>query len=422
MPRARVFSLVDLLVLAGVLALAGGSRAWYIMNCAGDGGTAAPVRVQTDAGDPARAQAGPPSTFPDPYPWLVGQLDAVWADAAARTQAVRWIQCGLGALTAALYFLFIWWAFESRLVGVLTGVLCALHPFWIVNTAELGDGVLATFLLSACIFLGSLGGESGGALTSYLYGLGLAGLALLRAALLPFALVAVLWFLLRSRAHQRGWLYALLAVLGLGTGLAPWAASVYRHPGEAFFLVHETYVHLWQGNNPAATGGPMPADARGGWDKSNRELATAMWQEVQDNPLDTVRRRITAEIGFFVGAEWFQSRQLWHDASTATNMPAWLQNSHGTLLSGALLGMIALGVLGWRWSYPWRREAMPSSLAVLWIPLPYILSHASQLQGPRLPLDGIFLCYTAVVLACVSPPVARWLLRGPDGGRAGWAE
>src|SRR6516165_6902706 len=128
MPRTRAFSLVDLLVVAGVLALAGGSRAWYIQNCAPDGGTAAPIRVQTET-DGRVTHTGRSSHFPDPYPWLLGQLETMWPDAAARTQAVRWIQCGLGALTAALYFLFTWWAFESRLVAVLTGVLCALHPF-----------------------------------------------------------------------------------------------------------------------------------------------------------------------------------------------------------------------------------------------------------------------------------------------------
>ena len=36
-------------------------------------------------------------------------------------------------------------------------------------------------------------------------------------------------------------------------------------------------------------------------------------------------------------------------------------------------------LLGWRWSYGWRSEAMPSSLAVVWISLPYLLSHAANL-------------------------------------------
>ena len=95
-------------------------------------------------------------------------------------------------------------------------------------------------------------------------------------------------------------------------------------------------------------------------------------------------------------------------------MPEWLEGSYPAILEGTLLGMLLLGVLGWRWTYGWRREAMPSSLAVMWIPLPYILSHAEEFHGPRLPLDGVLLCYAAFVLACVLPTAARYLLRGED--------
>ena len=46
---------------------------------------------------------------------------------------------------------------------------------------------------------------------------------------------------------------------------------------------------------------------------------------------------------------------------------------------------------------------MPSSLAVMWIPLPYLLSHAEALSGPRLPLDGVLLCYAAFALCGMLP-------------------
>jgi hypothetical protein len=60
-----------------------------------------------------------------------------------------------------------------------------------------------------------------------------------------------------------------------------------------------------------------------------------------------------------------------------------------------VLGMLLLSLPGWRWSYGWRKESMPASLAVVWVPLPYILSHAEFLAGPQLPLDGVLLCYAA---------------------------
>ena len=51
--------------------------------------------------------------------------------------------------------------------------------------------------------------------------------------------------------------------------------------------------------------------------------------------------------------------------------------------------------------------------AAMGTPLPYILGHAAHLHGPRMPLDGIFLTYTAFVLACLWPPTARLLWQGP---------
>ena len=63
-----------------------------------------------------------------------------------------------------------------------------------------------------------------------------------------------------------------------------------------------------------------------------------------------------------------------------------------------MLVLLLLAGLGWRWSYAWQRPSMPASLAVVWIPLPYLLSHAEALSGPRLPLDGVLLCYAALWL------------------------
>ena len=60
-----------------------------------------------------------------------------------------------------------------------------------------------------------------------------------------------------------------------------------------------------------------------------------------------------------------------------------------------------------RWTYAWRAESMPAALAVIWVPLPYLLSHAELLNGPRLPLDGVLLCYAAFAIACLVPGFAR---------------
>jgi hypothetical protein len=74
--------------------------------------------------------------------------------------------------------------------------------------------------------------------------------------------------------------------------------------------------------------------------------------------------------------------------------------------------MLLLGVLGWRWSHGWRLAAMPSSLAVMWLPLPYLLSHAEALHGPRLPLDGVLLSYAALAIVWLLPGVGAAVRQG----------
>src|SRR5262249_10639358 len=159
-----------------------------------------------------------------------------------------------------LYFLFARRAFGSALVAVLAGLFCALHPFWVVSAAELEDGTVAAFLLGLAVWLGARGGQSGGALTSLLYGLVLAGLALVRAALLPFVFVAVLWSLWRCRSLPRGWLYALLAFLGFANALVPWTVRNYQLDEDVVPVVDTAWWHLWIGNSPGATGGAETAD------------------------------------------------------------------------------------------------------------------------------------------------------------------
>ena len=95
-------------------------------------------------------------------------------------RVVRWIQCGLGTLTAAFYFLFALRAFRNLWVAALTGLFCALHPFWIINTAEINDGVLVTFLLGFSLALGTRGSQVSAPFTSLMFGLVLAGLSMVR--------------------------------------------------------------------------------------------------------------------------------------------------------------------------------------------------------------------------------------------------
>ena len=362
------------------------------------------------------------------YPWLLALLERSPVDLGQIDQVVRWLQAALGALTAGFYFLFARRAFGNRLVSTLAGALCALHPYWIISTAELNDGVLAAFLLATAIYFGACGGQDGGPFTSFLYGLALAALALVRAPMLPFAFVAMLWFLLRCKALRSGWLFALLAFLGFTSGLAPWMVRNWQAYHDVLPIVDSTYLHLWMGSNSRATGGPQTEStvratlnaARGeetlGLDARarNRALGQAVWHEMRTNPAGVVQHRLEAGVSFYLGEEFLTQRQLWRtDSAVESQGPDWWTRSYPIFLTGSLLGMLLLGVLGWRWTYAWRGEALPSSLALIWVPLPYFLGHAEALHGPRLPLDGVLICYATFALVClVVPTVSGVLFQG----------
>ena len=81
-------------------------------------------------------------------------------------------------------------------------------------------------------------------------------------------------------------------------------------------------------------------------------LAGDVLRQVQNDPAGTFRRRLEAGLNFLFGKEWFQRGVLWKSTeSEETQMPGWLAASYPALLYGILLGMLALGLLGWRWTF-----------------------------------------------------------------------
>jgi 4-amino-4-deoxy-L-arabinose transferase-like glycosyltransferase len=445
------FRLADFLLLVLVVAAAAGARCWYLTACADGGSNSGPLQVQGPPPPEAEALAqglrdrqeflgrAPLAAQEEWTAHAAPGYPALLALAARlpfeRDLAVRWGQAALGALTAGLYFLFARRAFHHVLVAALGGLLYALYPFAVANAAEVNDGTLVSFGLALVLWLGARCGQSGGAFGSLLYGLGLAGLALVRAALLPFGFVAVLWFLLRCRTLPRGWLYGLLAFLGFVNGLVPWALRNYQGTGDMVPVVDSAYLQLWEGNNPKATGGPLteadlvealaearheaPGQVRAQLEKLPQKeryasLAADVVREVEHNPAGTLRRRIWAGLYFVFGEKWFREQAAWvWDTSASPEIPAWFSRNIEVALLGSLLGMLLLGFAGWRWTYAWCREALPSSLAVVWVALPYLLSHGEWLAGPRLPLDGLLLCYAAFTLVALVPRLGAPLRRGP---------
>jgi hypothetical protein len=257
--------------------------------------------------------------------------------------------------------------------------------------------------------------------TSLLFGLALAAAALVRAALLPFAIVTLVWFLWRSRTLRFGWMYALLAFLGFANGQGVWAVRNYQEFKQPLPVVSTAWYHLWVGNNPQADGGPM-------WDRLQHEdvlgaeryaelskmesqpdryaqLSREVREELESNQTKTVVRRWHSTQSFLLGRAG-----LANDGFVAkTPDDAWVKH----VFTSFLMGVLFLALLGWRWSYAWRHTSMPLQLAMVWIPLPYILSHAELFHGPRLPFDGPLCCLAALAIGCLIPGFNASLFRGP---------
>lgn len=451
------FRWLDWFSLLLVLAVAGGARAWYIWAGTNSGAAPAPLEVQGQyplldypsgwKPEPAMLVENlttyqwfgslAPLTEREEktahrapgYFWVSGMVSR-WLDEPH--VILRWSQAALGALTAACYFFFARRAFRSLAVGFLAGLLVAVHPFYIINTAELTDGVLVTFLLAAGLALGTRGSQEGGAFTSLLFGLAAAGLAMVRAALLPVATLAVLWFLLRCRKIPKGWFGALLAFLGFANGLAPWAVRNFQEFGQPVPVADSALLHLWIGNCRLGTGGPMdettlrksiPVEhlpeilAETNQAQRYTLLGRDLLPEIAEDPNGMIQRRLWSGLYFCFGQDWFKKNSFLAKPSSAppaehAGLPEWVVELAPVLLSGSLLGMLSLAVIGWRWSYGWRRPARLATIAAVWLPLPYLLGHADFLSGPRLPLDGVLLCFTAFTLVCLLPGFRADLARG----------
>jgi 4-amino-4-deoxy-L-arabinose transferase-like glycosyltransferase len=383
----------------------------------------------------AKAPLGPdkeePSAFVAPlHPLYRAGLELLaeqYGETLALNKAslVRWVQVILGGLTCLLYYLIAWRAFgQHQLLALVVGLSVALYPYWIINVGELEDGVLASFLLAWALCLGVGIGQQGGAMRSLLLGVVLAALALTRASLLPFAIVVLLWLFLRCRQLKNGGACAVLSFLGFVAGLAPWGYHTFTMLKSPVPIVTSTWFDVWVGNNPESNGGDYlwnmkkhVKDAKQLEDAPQADryglLADEVLTEVTHHPVATAKRRLKAATQFFAGTT-FSQEQLFVPGDKTPPPSWWLSPA----LIGSLALLLILATLGWRWSYGWKTHSAPLSLAIFWIPLPYLLTHAGPLHSSRLPLDGVFIVLGCLGLLALLPVIGTRLLRGEHEAEA----
>ena len=128
-------------------------------------------------------------------------------------------------LTALLYALLARRAFGSMFVAVCTGLLLRVHPFWIINTAEISDGVVNSVSSGteplACQWHVSV--QDGGLVSSFLFGVALRrnGHNPGRLPSLPLRCSPLVCRPLPGRTPRLA-VRPLLATLGLLNALLPW--------------------------------------------------------------------------------------------------------------------------------------------------------------------------------------------------------
>ena len=185
----------------------------------------------------------------------------------------------------------------------------------------------------------------------------------------------------------------MLAFVGFVGELAPWTVRNLNlpEPHTVYPVVDSTYLHLWLGNKPNATGGPGLEDA-GPPPGSNKEMGEAVLQEFKDNPA-ALRRRLWAGLDFFFGEDWFKEGRLWESNPS--------RRGHTRRVGEDILSCHSVRVAAGTAPVGGARLALEFRLA----PCRHAFLTGCRMNSSALPpescrgapgllpLDGVFLCY-----------------------------
>jgi 4-amino-4-deoxy-L-arabinose transferase-like glycosyltransferase len=136
---------------------------------------------------------------------------------------------------------------------LITAILTAIYPYYVVHDTALQETSLYTFLITLAVLQLLRVRRSGSVVTGMGAGLALGAGVLTRANLAPFALFAPLWLAIASGPRAAPWRRRLLvSILCASVGamtVLPWLIRSYQLTGSAS-LGTQTGFFLWLGNNP----------------------------------------------------------------------------------------------------------------------------------------------------------------------------
>jgi 4-amino-4-deoxy-L-arabinose transferase-like glycosyltransferase len=251
-PTRRAGAPVRALLLTGTLALV--LRLVYL-----SGAASSPLQRNLEL-DPrlhdAQAWALAQGQDPDqgrPYfraPLYTHTLALVYAAFGHDPGAARVVQALMGSVTAILLG-WIAWHLAGRRAAVLAGILAALYGPFVFFTGELLSVTLEVLLAAgSLLFTIRAAGRSHPVRDAGLAGLFLALGAITRPTILPFALAALAWLIVKRAGRVAAVAYAVAALsLPLLVTLRNTVAG-----GDPVFIASQGGINFYIGNNPSADG------------------------------------------------------------------------------------------------------------------------------------------------------------------------
>lgn len=196
-----------------------------------------------------------PSSFMPPlYPFFLAGIMALFSDGSGLH--IKAVQSVLSAGSVLLTFWLAWEIFGERSVALLSALISALYPSFIVGALEISTATLEVLLVQVFGILVFRWYRRKSSCHAGLAGLALGLLSLTRAPAMLMAPLASFW-MMSAEADQtyRRKIRALALFLAmLAVTIAPWTIRNYLVHGALVPISTNGGINLWIGNNPRATG------------------------------------------------------------------------------------------------------------------------------------------------------------------------